>query len=64
VLVAKVPARAGKGVAVAAGWRAPGRGRRGELPALPPVFFNMDADGVLSPRALERMVARWCGRAG
>jgi len=58
VLVAKVPVRAGKGVAVAAGLaRAEAAVAAGELPALPPVFFNMDADGVLGPRALERMVA-------
>jgi hypothetical protein len=58
VLVARVPVRAGKGVAVAAGLaRAEAAVAAGELPALPPVFFNMDADGVLGPRALERMVA-------
>lgn len=58
VLVAKVPERAGKGVAVAAGLaRAEAAVAAGELPSLPPVFFNMDADGVLGPRALERMVA-------
>ncbi len=58
VLVARVPARAGKGVAVAAGLaRAEAAVRDGELATLPPVFFNMDADGVLGPRALERMVA-------
>lgn len=58
VLVARVPRRAGKGVAVAAGLeRAEVAVRRGELPALPPVFFNMDADSVLGPQALERMVA-------
>lgn len=59
VLVATLPERSGKGVAVAAGLaRAEHAVRTGELPALPPVFFNMDADGVLGPRALERMVAR------
>lgn len=58
VLVARVPERAGKGVAVAAGLaRAEAAVAAGELPALPPVFFNMDADGVLGPHALERMVA-------
>jgi hypothetical protein len=39
----------------------------GSLPAFPTVFFNMDADSVLGPRALERMVfkltrARWLTR--
>jgi glycosyltransferase involved in cell wall biosynthesis len=58
VLVAHYPRRAGKGVAVAAGLaRAKDAVQRGEIAALPPVFFNMDADGVLGPRALERMVA-------
>ena len=32
--------------------------RRGEIDALPPVFFNMDADSVLGAQALERMVAK------
>jgi cellulose synthase/poly-beta-1,6-N-acetylglucosamine synthase-like glycosyltransferase len=59
VLVARVPQRSGKGVAVHAGLeRAKQAVRDGELRALPPVFFNMDADGVLSEGALERMVAR------
>jgi len=59
ILVARVPQRAGKGVAVAAGLaRAEAAVARGELVRLPPVFFNMDADGVLAPRALERMVAK------
>jgi hypothetical protein len=69
VLVARVPRRAGKGVAVEAGLRrAELAVRRGELDALPPVFFNMDADSVLGPQALERMVAtlirpgRWTGQ--
>ncbi len=58
ILIAKVPRRSGKGVAVAAGLgRAQEAVRTGELHRLPPVFFNMDADGVLGPRALERMVA-------
>jgi cellulose synthase/poly-beta-1,6-N-acetylglucosamine synthase-like glycosyltransferase len=59
VLVARVPKRAGKGVAVAAGLeRAQQAVRHGEIPRPPPVFFNMDADGVLGARALERMVAK------
>ncbi|MGE3766655.1 MAG: glycosyltransferase [Kofleriaceae bacterium] len=59
ILVARVPQRAGKGVAVAAGLaRAERAVRDGELERLPPVFFNMDSDGVLGPRALERMVAK------
>jgi len=59
ILVAGVPKRAGKGVAVHAGLeRAQLAVASGELAALPPVFFNMDADGVLGPRALERMVAK------
>lgn len=29
---------------------------RGEIEALPAIFFNMDADGTLGPRAIERMV--------
>lgn len=69
VLVARVPRRAGKGVAVEAGLRRAERAvRAGEIAALPPVFFNMDADGVLGPQALERMVAtlirpgRWTRR--
>lgn len=58
VLVARVPRRAGKGVAVDAGLRrAELAVRRGEIDALPPVFFNMDADSVLGVQALERMVA-------
>lgn len=68
VLVGGVAERAGKGVAVDAGLkRAELAVARGEIPRLPPVFFNMDADGVLGPRALERMVAAlvrpgWLGR--
>jgi hypothetical protein len=59
ILVARVPERSGKGVAVAAGLeRAQAAVARGELRAVPPVFFNMDADGVLGPRAIERMVAK------
>jgi cellulose synthase/poly-beta-1,6-N-acetylglucosamine synthase-like glycosyltransferase len=59
ILVARVPQRAGKGVAVAAGLaRAEHAVATGELTALPPVFFNMDADGVLAPRVIERMVAK------
>ena len=59
LLVASVPRRAGKGVAVIAGLeRARAAVASGELAAVPPVFFNMDADGVLGPRVLERMVAR------
>lgn len=59
ILVARVPQRAGKGVAVAAGLeRAERAVADGELAQVPPVFFNMDADGVLAPRALERMVAK------
>ncbi len=59
MLVAPVPRRAGKGVAVVAGLERAARAvAEGVIPAVPPVFFNMDADGVLGPRALERMVAR------
>ena len=59
VFVARVPRRAGKGVAVTAGLeRAERAVAAGELASVPPVFFNMDADGVLAPRALERMVAK------
>jgi len=59
ILVARVAKRAGKGVAVAAGLaRAEQAVRDGELPRLPPVFFNMDADSVLGAQALERMVAK------
>lgn len=59
ILVARVPDRSGKGVAVAAGLeRAERAVADGELVRLPTVFFNMDADGVLAPRALERMVAK------
>lgn len=59
IFVARVPRRAGKGVAVCAGLeRAKLAVARGELAALPPVFLNMDADGVLAPQALERMVAK------
>lgn len=59
ILVARVPRRSGKGVAVAAGLeRAQRAVADGELVAVPPIFFNMDADSVLGPRALERMVAK------
>lgn len=59
ILVARVPQRSGKGVAVAAGLaRAEQAVWTGEISSLPPVFFNMDADGVLAPRAIERMVAK------
>ncbi|HEY1812092.1 MAG TPA: glycosyltransferase family 2 protein [Kofleriaceae bacterium] len=59
VLVARVPKRGGKGVAVAAGLaRAELAVQRGELSRLPPIFFNMDADSELGPRTLERMVAK------
>ncbi|MBX3157517.1 MAG: glycosyltransferase [Deltaproteobacteria bacterium] len=59
ILVARQPQRAGKGVAVAVGAaRARQAFRDGLLPRMPPVFFNMDADGVLGPRTLERMVAK------
>jgi hypothetical protein len=58
ILVARSGPRCGKGVAVTAGLhRAMVAAERDEIPAMPPVFFNMDADGVLGPRALERMVA-------
>lgn len=59
VLVARRAVRAGKAVAVAAGLaRAEQAVRDGVLPRVPPVFFNMDADGVLGPRTLERMVGK------
>lgn len=59
VLVAASRRRAGKGVAVELGLeRAKVAVREGELAQLPTVFFNMDADSVLGPRALERMVAK------
>ncbi|HEX2687753.1 MAG TPA: glycosyltransferase family 2 protein [Kofleriaceae bacterium] len=59
VLVARLEHRAGKGVAVAAGVsRAEHAVARGELARMPPVFFNMDADSVLGPQAIERMVAK------
>jgi hypothetical protein len=59
VFVARVSPRGGKGVAVAAGLeRAELAVKRGELAALPTVFFNMDADSELGPRTLERMVAK------
>ncbi|HEY0254968.1 MAG TPA: glycosyltransferase [Kofleriaceae bacterium] len=54
ILVTSSRTRAGKGVAV---WAGLGCAER-ELPELPPVFFNMDADSVLGPRALERMVKK------
>lgn len=59
ILVAGVPQRSGKGVAVAAGLERCQRAvADGQLVAVPPVFFNMDADGVLGARALERMTAK------
>ncbi len=68
ILVAQLPERGGKGVAVANGLaRAEHATSSGEIDRLPPVFFNMDADGVLGEHALERMVAklvrpgRWTG---
>ncbi|MFT3699490.1 MAG: glycosyltransferase family 2 protein [Kofleriaceae bacterium] len=54
ILVTSSPKRRGKGVAVALGLECADR----ELPELPPIFFNMDADSVLGPHALERMVVR------
>lgn len=32
--------------------------RRGEIPAFPPIFFNLDADSELSEHALERLAFR------
>jgi hypothetical protein len=59
VLIARIERRSGKGVAVAAGLlRAEQAVANQELVRMPPVFFNMDADGVLGPQALERMVAK------
>ncbi len=59
ILIAASPVRAGKGVAVELGLeRAKMAVREGELAQLPPVFFNMDADSVLGPQGLERMVAK------
>jgi hypothetical protein len=59
VLVARLERRSGKGVAVAAGLRrAEHAVAHRELARMPPVFFNMDADGVLGPQTLERMVAK------
>lgn len=59
IYVARVPVRAGKGVAVVAGLeRCKAAVAAGDLAAVPPIFFNMDADGVLGPRAIERMVAK------
>jgi len=59
VLVARIERRAGKGVAVAEGLlRAEHAVAQRELARMPPVFFNMDADGVLGPQAIERMVAK------
>jgi len=58
ILIAAAPQRAGKGVAVELGLeRAKIAVREGELAQLPTIFFNMDADSVLGPQALERMVA-------
>lgn len=54
ILVTSSATRAGKGVAV---WQGLVCAER-ELDEVPPVFFNMDADSVLGPRALERMVKR------
>lgn len=54
VLVTSSAKRRGKGVAVALGLECAER----ELAVVPPVFFNMDADSVLGPRTLERMVAK------
>jgi hypothetical protein len=51
--------RAGKAVAMESGVELVLRMvEAGELPAMPEVFFNMDADSRLGPRALERMVYR------
>jgi len=59
LLVARVARRAGKGVAVCAGIeRVEAAVHAGALTAMPPVFLNMDADSVLGPQALERMVAK------
>ncbi|MDD9943022.1 MAG: hypothetical protein OXU20_18420 [Myxococcales bacterium] len=51
--------RAGKAVAMEAGIaRVKAMVADGELAAIPELFFNMDADSVLGPRALERMAYR------
>jgi Glycosyl transferase family 2 len=59
VYVARVAQRSGKGVAVVAGLeRCKEAVAAGQLAVVPSIFFNMDADGVLGPRAIERMVAK------
>ncbi len=59
ILVARQHQRAGKNVAVHTAFDRVKRAvDEGVISSLPTVFFNMDGDGVLGPRALERMVAK------
>jgi hypothetical protein len=59
ILVARQVKRGGKNVAVHAAFDRVKRAvDDGVIDSVPIVFFNMDGDGVLGPRALERMVAK------
>lgn len=59
IQIALCPKRVGKSMAIdAAIDLVKAQVERGERSEFPPVFFNVDADSELSPRALERMAFR------
>lgn len=59
VLVTCTPERTGKACAIdAAVEMVEGMVASGEMKELPPIFFNMDADSELGPKALVRMIDR------